>query len=70
MAEEADFVVLVVVVVVVGGRNGAVGFEELERDGGRSERSGFAERGVELERDGVVGDLGTVVVVVAGRGLW
>lgn len=67
MAEEADFVV-----VVAGGRNGAVGFEELERDDGRrrrrSERSGFAERGVELERDGVVGDLGTVVV--AGRGLW
>lgn len=68
MAEEADFVVL----VVVRGRNGAVGFEELERDGGRSERSGFAERGVELERDRVVGDLSTVVVVVvvAGRGLW
>lgn len=66
MAEEADFVV-----VVVGGRNGAVGFEELERDGWRSERSGFAERRVELETDGVVGDLGTVVVVVvAGRGLW
>lgn len=65
MAEEADFVV-----VVAGGRNGAVGFEELERDDcrRRSERSGFAERGVELERDGVVGDLGTVVV--AGRGLW
>lgn len=40
MAEEADFVV-----VVAGGRNGAVGFEELERDDGRrrrSERSGFA----------------------------
>ena len=55
----------------VGRQNGVVGLKELERDGVVGERSGFVEKGVELERDGDVSNLVMVVVVivVVGRGL-